>query len=187
MPARGWPVLGVAGLIALAGCSSGHPQAAASSHPPASPAPASTSPVASTAPATPPPATPTPSAAPSSPASPVALGQLSGLFAHGSGFGQVKPAMINNGGDPTGLVTGLTWQSWGASRATGTGQAEWVGPHQSVATGSQQQATVVAFRLGTCNGKRMYRAVEWYFPQHGQSFSARHYEDICSGKFVPGG
>jgi hypothetical protein len=177
----------MAGLIALAGCSPGHHQAAGSGHPPAAPAStasASTSPAGRTAPASSPAA---PSAPPSSAAAPVPLGQLSGLFARGSGFGQVRPARIYNGGDPTGLVTGIAWRSWGTSRAIGTGQAEWVGPHQSVANGRQEQATVVAFRLGICNGKQMYRAVEWYFPQHGQSFSARHYEDICTGSFVPGG
>ena len=54
-------------------------------------------------------------------------------------------------------------------------------------TGSQQRAIVVAFSLGSCHGKRMYRAVEWYFPQHGQSFSASHYQDICHGSYVPAG
>jgi hypothetical protein len=31
----------------------------------------------------------------------------------------------------------------------------------------------------------MYRAVEWYFPQHRQSFNARQYEDVCTGSYVP--
>lgn len=113
------------------------------------------------------------------------LGRPAGVFAHGAGFGRVRPARIFNGGDPTGLVTHIAWKSWGASRAVGTGTAEYAGPNQSVATGSQQQATVVAFSLGTCHGKLMYRAVEWYFPQHGQAFSASHYQDICTGSYVP--
>jgi hypothetical protein len=113
------------------------------------------------------------------------LGRPAGVFAHGAGFGQVRPARIFNGGDPTGLVTHIVWTSWGGSRAVGTGTAEYVGPNQIVATGSQQRATVVAFRLGTCHGKLMYRAVEWYFPQHGQSFSGSHYQDICTGSYVP--
>lgn len=33
------------------------------------------------------------------------LGQSIGLFANGGGFGEVKPATIFNGGDPTGLVS----------------------------------------------------------------------------------
>ena len=33
----------------------------------------------------------------------------------------------------------------------------------------------------------MYRAVEWYFPQHGQSFRPGRYEDICADRYVPAG
>jgi hypothetical protein len=113
------------------------------------------------------------------------LGRVAGVFAQGAGFGQVRPAKIFNGGDPTGLVTHIAWTSWGGSRAVGTGTSDYVGPNQTVATGSEQRATVVAFSLGSCHGKRMYRAVEWYFPQHGQSFSASHYQDICNGSYVP--
>jgi hypothetical protein len=95
------------------------------------------------------------------------LGQPAGLFAHGAGFGQVKPARIFNGGDPTGLVTHVAWRSWGGPHAVATGMNDYVGPGQSVASGTEEPATVVAFNLGTCDGKLMYRAVEWYFPQHG--------------------
>jgi hypothetical protein len=42
----------------------------------------------------------------------------------------------------------------------------------------------VAFDLGNCDGKLMYRAVEWYFPQHGEHFNPRQYEDICTGSYV---
>jgi len=128
------------------------------------------------------PASPTPAQAAA--ATPV-LGQLTGLFARGSGFGRVRPAEIFNGGDPTGLVSKITWQSWGAATARGTGTSTYVAGNQPVAAGTQQRATVVAFNLGTCHGKLMYRAVEWYFPQHGQAFSASHYENVCTGSFVP--
>jgi hypothetical protein len=113
------------------------------------------------------------------------LGRPAGVFAHGAGFGQVKPARIFNGGDPTGLLTHITWKSWGGADAVGSGKSDYVGPGQSVATGSEQRATVEAFRLGKCHGKLMYKAVEWYFPQHGQAFSASHYENICKGTYVP--
>jgi len=43
---------------------------------------------------------------------------------------------------------------------------------------------VVAFDLGTCDGKLMYQAIEWYFPQHGQSFNPNTYQDICTGSYV---
>ena len=114
------------------------------------------------------------------------LGQVAGDFSHGTGFGQVRPPVIDNGGDPTGIVTKIAWQSWGGAQATGTGTSVYVSGSQPVAAGTEQSATVVAFNLGTCDGKLMYQAVEWYFPQHGQSFSATHYEDICTGTYVPG-
>jgi glutamate mutase epsilon subunit len=112
------------------------------------------------------------------------LGQPAGDFVHGQGFGEVQPATVFNGGDPTGLVQGITWSSWGGSTATGTGTSDYVGPRQIVATGTQEKVTIVAFDLGTCSGKLMYRAVEWYFPQHGQSFNPGQYEDICTGTYV---
>jgi hypothetical protein len=149
--------LAAAGLVAAAGCQPTSVAAGGSAS--AAPAQAST-------------------------ATPV-LGKLAGLFAHGSGFGRARPAEIFLGGDPTGLVTKITWQSWGAATARGTGTSTYVAGNQSVAAGTQQRATVVAFDLGTCHGKLMYRAVEWYFPQRGGVFSASHYENVCTGTFVP--
>ena len=113
------------------------------------------------------------------------LGRTAGVFARGEGFGQVKPAKIFNGGDPTGLVTRLIWSSWGGRRAVGTGLGDYVGQGQSVASGTQKQVTVIAFHLGTCHGTRMYQAVEWYFPGQGQAFDPTHYENICTGAYVP--
>lgn len=113
------------------------------------------------------------------------LGQPAGIFATNSkGFGEVRPSTVFNGGDPTGLVTDITWSSWGGSTATGTGTSDYVGPNQSVAGGTQETVTIVAFDLGTCDGKLMYRAVEWYFPQHGDNFDPNQYEDICTGSYV---
>lgn len=113
------------------------------------------------------------------------LGQPAGTFdSNSQGFGEVRPATVYNGGDPTGLVMHITWSSWGGSTATGTGDSDWVGPGQSVATGTQETVTIVAFDLGTCGGKLMYQAVEWYFPQHGETFDPNQYEDICTGSYV---
>ncbi len=67
----------------------------------------------------------------------------------------------------------------------GTGTSDFVGPQQTVATGTQEPTTVVGFNLGTCDGKLRYQAVEWYFPQHGQSFNPSHYQNICTGTYVP--
>ena len=112
------------------------------------------------------------------------LGQPMGDFVNGQGFGEARPATLFNGGDPTGLVTGITWSSWGGSTATGKGPSDYVGPGHYVATGTQETVTIVAFDLGTCDGKLMYQAVEWYFPQHGQSFNPSQYQDICTGRYV---
>jgi hypothetical protein len=184
-------VVAALGVAALTGCSAASLQEAgpgagtASGAPAASAAPAASGASgASTAPATAGPGTATPPASASG-AAPV-LGRLAGVFAQGQGFGQARPAKIFNGGDPTGLVTQVTWTSWGGPQAIGSGTSEYVGPGQSVATGTAETATVVAFHLGHCHGTLMYRAVEWYFPQQGQAFDPAHYENVCTGSYVPG-
>jgi hypothetical protein len=180
--------------LAAAGCSAVSHAAAAPNTPTRSATTRATSPPPTIAP----PASPTPAtgvATNSSPTGPASagpsagvptLGQPAGVFAHGQGFGQVKPAKIFNGGDPTGLVTQVVWRSWGGAQAIATGISDYVGPNQTVAEGRQEPVTVVAFKLGICDGRLMYQAVEWYFPQHKQAFDARRYEDICSGTYVPG-
>jgi len=177
------------GLAAVAGCSSASPPSTSAAGPtPRATAAATGAPVAP--PTTPPASTPAASPSAQAPASPAGgvptLGQLAGDFAHGTGFGQVKPARIFNGGDPTGLVTHVVWTSWGGAQAVATGVSDYVGPGQSVATGTEEPVTVMAFDLGTCDGKLMYQAVEWYFPQHGQAFDAGRYQNICTGSYVPG-
>jgi hypothetical protein len=175
-------VIGLICLAAAAGCSSPAPRASSTPSPAAtSSATAASQPAASPGTASAPALAPaTPTAAAGVPA----LGQLAGDFARGEGFGQVKPSRIFNGGDPTGLVTGVVWSSWGGAQATGTGTADYVAPNQTVAQGTDESATVVAFDLGTCDGKLMYQAVEWYFPQHGQSFNPGTYENICAGSYA---
>jgi hypothetical protein len=175
-------LLGAAGVAALAGCgSSGSPAASGTTTPAATVTVTATGAPAATATAT-----PAPAAAPSgaAPAAVPVLGRLAGAFAHGSGFGSVRPAEIFNGGDPTGLVTKITWQSWGGATATGTGTTTYVPANGPVADGRPETATVVAFNLGNCGGTYMYQAVEWYFPQHGQSFNPAQYENVCTGSFV---
>lgn len=129
------------------------------------------------------PPTPTaaPSATPSAATVPV-LGRPWAPYQHG--YGEARPAGIDNGGDPTGVVTGITWQSWGGATATGSGTSTYVPPGQPVAAGRQEMATVVAFHLGTCRGTLMYQAVEWFFPQEGDRFNPSVYTDICSGTYA---
>jgi hypothetical protein len=114
------------------------------------------------------------------------LGLLTGLFAQGGvGFGQVEPREVYNGGDPTGLVTSITWHGWGQAQAVGAGRGTYVAPGQAVAAGKIEPVRIVAFDLGTCNGRYMYAAVEWYFPQHGQAFNGTQFEDVCIGAYYP--
>jgi hypothetical protein len=106
------------------------------------------------------------------------------LSASQEGYGQVKPTTIFNGGDPTGLVTGVTWSRWGARRAIGNGTGDWVWPGESVANGSiRTPAVVVAFDLGTCAGRPAYRKITWYFPSRGESFDPGSFQNTCSGRF----
>jgi hypothetical protein len=114
---------------------------------------------------------------------------LAGPWAPGQqGYGHVKPRNIFNGGDPTGLVKAIHWNSWGGSRATGTGTALWVGPHQIVAQGKfEKGARIVLFQRGRCDGRSAYNAIEWYFPQRGQKFSAGTYINACTGTYFMDG
>jgi hypothetical protein len=97
------------------------------------------------------------------------LGAAGAFGPNGVGFGTVRPEEISLGGDPTGILTGITWQSWGGAQATGTGTSTYVAPGQTVAQGTQEAATVVAYGLGTCKGAPAYQQVVWYFAQHGQT------------------
>jgi hypothetical protein len=100
------------------------------------------------------------------------------------GFGEVRPAKIFFGGDPTGLVDHVRWRSWGGSQAIGYGIAGWLGPNQAVYQATAAPATIVAFNLGECRGKRAYTAIAWYFPGHGQHFEPSTHVNICTGEYV---
>lgn len=101
-----------------------------------------------------------------------------------SGFGTVAPEFISGGGDPTSEVGGIHWQHWGSREAVGSGHAIWVWPGWSVADGGVTlRATVVAFGLSECDGRRAYQYVDWFFPGRGQHFDSRtDYEgNLCPG------
>ena len=70
--------------------------------------------------AEPSPLVPQTGAARSARAATVVLGSASHAF-HGEGWGRAHPATIFNGGDPSGLVTHITWRHWGAQVSTGRG------------------------------------------------------------------
>ena len=112
------------------------------------------------------------------------LGRASGNFSEATGLGKVRPRRIDFGGDPTSFVKRITWHSWGGLRARGTGRAVWVPPGQPTSNGRIQNATIVAFHRGMCHGTFMYKAVEWFFPQHHQHFTRHHYANVCAGHWV---
>ena len=80
-------------------------------------------------------------------------------------------------------MTGITWRSWGGAVATGTGRGTYVGPSQTVAQGTMETATVVAYDLGTCKGAPAYLLVRWYFPEQGQTLQSGSVPAInaCAG------
>jgi len=129
-----------------------------------------------------------PTLPPPPPAGVPSLGIPAGHFIfETTGYGIVEPSEINNNGDPTSVIAQIGWNSWGGPQAVGAGAAVYVAPNQLTYQGTDQTATVVAFDLGTCDGRYMYQAVEWYFPQHGQTFDPSSYENVCTGNFVENG
>ena len=92
--------------------------------------------------------------------------------------------MVFNGGDGSGLVSGISWVSWGGPTATGTGTALYVGPTQTDAQGKEEAAAIVAFKLGVCGGHPAYMAITWYFPEHGQNFRPGTYINACTHAYV---
>jgi hypothetical protein len=98
------------------------------------------------------------------------------------GFGVARPTGIFGGGDPSGIVSGITWTSWGGAKAEGDGTALNLddSPGKSVLEATTEEpAHVVAWDLGTCGGKLAYRKVSWYF--HGKPWSPNDYSwDICN-------
>jgi hypothetical protein len=109
------------------------------------------------------------------------LGKPTGPLArYERGYGHVRPTTIYNGGDASGEIREIRWSSWGGSRAIGEGLGLWIGPNQHTFEGVRERARVVASRLGYCHGRRAYNAVEWYFPQHGERFSATRALPACS-------
>ena len=128
------------GIAAVTGCSS-TPQTTSSA---AATTNTSASPATATSPTTRPTTGPTapPTSPSTTPAALPTLGRPAGVFSRGKGFGQVKPSEIFNGGDPTGLVTHVTWSGWGGPQAKATGVSDYVGPNQSVASGKQETAKI---------------------------------------------
>lgn len=82
-------------------------------------------------------------------------------FPNGKGFGLVRPRHVFLGGDPTGDVTGVRWDGWGAGKANGFGTG-WC-PGRSVADGYYCSVSLHAYDLGRCHGSSAYRILTFYF------------------------
>jgi hypothetical protein len=101
-----------------------------------------------------------------------------------TGYGRPAPPSLYTGGDGTSWAAEIRWESWGGTKAVGHGTAAYLGPDaRSSADAKSEPATIVAFDLGTCRGRRGYRAVNWYFPQHGESFDPTWHFDACEGEW----
>jgi hypothetical protein len=101
------------------------------------------------------------------------------------GYGTRQPSTIFNGGDPSGMVTKVHWTGWGTAQATGTGTGWSTLNAPDTAGGHYAKATVIAFNLGTCGGKLVYRDITWFFPAEGDSFDPNTYIDMCDGSYHP--
>ncbi|HEX3827349.1 MAG TPA: hypothetical protein VHV82_08770 [Sporichthyaceae bacterium] len=85
------------------------------------------------------------------------------------GYGTVRPVVVDNGGDPTGIVEEITWNSWGGRRALGSGTSWYDPPNTPVAASTAAPVTIEAFDLGSCQGHPAYLKVQWWFPTHGET------------------
>ncbi|TWP35107.1 peptidoglycan-binding domain-containing protein [Leekyejoonella antrihumi] len=112
------------------------------------------------------------------------LAGFGGVYSNTRGFGQARPALMDNGGDATGLVTEVRWDTWGGTTAGGHGISAYVGAGEPVAAGVDTPVTVRAYDLTTCGGRPAYRHVTWWFPSKGETYQwarAHHVEgiDLC--------
>jgi hypothetical protein len=74
---------------------------------------------------------------------------------NGKGWGTSEPAEIFNGGDPSGLITGVRWSSWGGSMAVGSGRNPIFKPHG----GYYRKPVAIELKasgLGRCDGQAAY-------------------------------
>ncbi|HXP98554.1 MAG TPA: hypothetical protein VN845_00650 [Solirubrobacteraceae bacterium] len=99
---------------------------------------------------------------------------------HLPGFGRAHPSVISYGGDPTSVVSHINWTKWGVGEAVGVGRSDWVWPGTCTGCNPQVAVRVIAFHLGTCRGYLSYNALEWYFPQYGETFKPGDYTNTCT-------
>ncbi|UIJ35377.1 hypothetical protein [Allobranchiibius sp. GilTou73] len=103
------------------------------------------------------------------------------------GFGDVRPHVIDNGGDPTGMVQDVTWSNWGGPTADGRGFGYFVPANEPVAGSMRVPAQIRAYDLTTCGGHPAYRHVTWWFPSKGETYKSAlahttEAYDLCDGR-----
>ncbi len=88
------------------------------------------------------------------------------------GLGSARPRTVSGGGDPASAIDSITWRSWGGPTARGRGVGCYVPPGKPIASCVRRPVEVIATRLGTCDGRRAYEDLGWWFPTEGQVFDA---------------
>jgi hypothetical protein len=87
-----------------------------------------------------------------------------GFAPNGEGWGEEHPSAIYNGGDASGSVTDIRWNSWGGSTATGWGRNPIFKPH-----GGYYKHPVwiklKASAVGKCEGRRAYTRLSFRAPK----------------------
>jgi hypothetical protein len=169
-----WILLLPAALLVVAGCSTSHKPAAVKS-PTSVTSTTAPRPTVPESPSTLPLTTTTEPVAPTTPAPVPTLGVD---LSRAVGFGSARPAEFTIGA--TGYVTDIHWTSWGGGQADATAVAEYVAPNQSMAKGTSEETTVVAFDLGICRGHLAYERVEWYFSKYGEHFNSSTAANVCT-------
>jgi hypothetical protein len=86
------------------------------------------------------------------------------VFMNADNEKQVRPRSLYLTGDGTLDVLKVSWRSWGATQAIGTGVADYHGCTPSCAAGKPHQLQVIV-RLGspvTCHGRRYFNRVQLF-------------------------
>jgi hypothetical protein len=83
----------------------------------------------------------------------------------GAGFGHAEPKVIFNGGDPSGEVSQIHWQSWGGPMAIGYGRNPIFRPGGGYFR-TLARVELRATKLGTCNDHVAYTRLEIRAPRH---------------------
>jgi hypothetical protein len=84
---------------------------------------------------------------------------------NGEGWGIEHPSQIFNGGDPSGLITHVHWNSWGGPVAFGWGR----NPIFKPGGGYYRHPVAIKLRanaIGRCEGRRAYTRLSVRVPSH---------------------